>query len=83
LADDAIFTHLDGMSPMQNMFLTNINNFHTTQQVQAVRLHCCVMIHEHLHKGDSIGRKWDFHTPGGHVTHAEHAEHVFKEHKQF
>jgi hypothetical protein len=81
LADNAIFTHPDGMSPMQNMFLTDINNFHTTKQMPAVGLHYCVIIHEHLYKGaNSVGRKCKFHTPGWHVIHAKH---VFGRHKQF
>jgi len=53
-ADNGIFTQPVGMSPMQNMFLKNIKNFHTTQHIQAVRLQCFVMIHEHVHKGGRL-----------------------------
>jgi len=66
---NASFTHLDGMSSMQNMFLEDINNFHTTQQMQPVRLQWCVMMHEHMHKGGRLfGKKCNFHTPEWHES---------------
>jgi len=59
LADNVIFTHPDGMSPMQNMFLTDINNFHNQpKQMPAVGLHYCVIIHETpVQRANSVGRK--------------------------
>jgi len=76
-----IFTHPDGMSPMQNMFLTDIKQFSHNKQMPAVGLHYCVIIHDTCTKGQTLLAE------NASFTHLDGMspmqKHVFGRHKQF